>query len=56
MFGSLYVPKGRETFDIGLTDATGGALPQPHPNFTRAILEPFGECWAALRPRERARA
>jgi len=55
-FGSLYVPKGRETLDIGLADATGRALPQPHPNFTQAILEPFRESWAALRPRERVRA
>jgi sterol desaturase/sphingolipid hydroxylase (fatty acid hydroxylase superfamily) len=56
MFGSLYVPQGREAIEIGLADGTGAALPQPHPNFTQAMLEPFRESWMALRPHERVKA
>lgn len=45
MFGSLYLPQGREdlTFGIGDEDV------QPHTNLANAMLEPFAYAWKALR-------
>ena len=49
MFGTLYVPQGRETLEIGLADAEGNALPQPHGSLRAAMLVPFADSFAALR-------
>jgi len=39
MFGTLYVPRGRETISFGLLNGA----PQPHPTLRVAYLEPFRE-------------
>ena len=49
MFGTLYVPRERETLEIGLADAAGNALPQPHGSLRAALLVPFVDSFAALR-------
>lgn len=49
MFGTLYLPKGRESFDIGLADAEGNALPQPHGTLRAALLVPFVDSGRAIR-------
>ncbi|HEY6430452.1 MAG TPA: sterol desaturase family protein [Acetobacteraceae bacterium] len=46
MFGTLYIPHGREELTYGL----GGHQPQPHPNVLAAYLVPF---WEILPRRER---
>lgn len=51
MFGTLYLPKGRETFELGLADASGVALPQPHGTLRAALLEPFAASGRAVRER-----
>lgn len=49
MFGTLYLPRGRENFEIGLADAGGNPLPQPHPTLRAALIEPFVASGRALR-------
>jgi sterol desaturase/sphingolipid hydroxylase (fatty acid hydroxylase superfamily) len=49
MFGTLYVPRERETFDIGLADAAGNPLPQPHGTLRAALLQPFAASFQAMR-------
>ncbi len=46
MFGTIYIPHGREELTFGL----GGGTAQPHPTLTAAYLEPF---WAILPGRHR---
>lgn len=41
MFGSLYLPRGRETLRFGLADDEG----QPHPSLAAAMIEPFVHAW-----------
>jgi sterol desaturase/sphingolipid hydroxylase (fatty acid hydroxylase superfamily) len=41
MFGTLYVPTGREALDFGLSDEHGNALPDPHDSVRSALLLPF---------------
>lgn len=49
MFGSLYVPKGKEELEFGLADANGVPLPQPHGTFREALLRPFADSFRAWR-------
>lgn len=49
MFGTLYLPRGRENFEIGLADAAGNKLPQPHPTLSAALLQPFADSAMAIR-------
>jgi sterol desaturase/sphingolipid hydroxylase (fatty acid hydroxylase superfamily) len=51
MFGTLYVPRGREEFEIGLAESDGTPIPQPHPTFARALMQPLRDSRAALRRR-----
>jgi sterol desaturase/sphingolipid hydroxylase (fatty acid hydroxylase superfamily) len=55
-FGTLYVPKGRETFEIGLADEAGNPLPQPHGTLREALLEPFVASGRAAKQGLRRRA
>jgi hypothetical protein len=48
MFGTLYVPEGREALDFGLSDADGNALPQPHDGVLAALFGPFRASAGAL--------
>jgi sterol desaturase/sphingolipid hydroxylase (fatty acid hydroxylase superfamily) len=41
MFGTLYVPDGRQEIDFGLADAEGRPLPQPHGTLRQALLQPL---------------
>ena len=50
MFGSLYVPRGKEDLVFGLADANGVPIPQPHGSLREALLVPFRESIAVLRP------
>jgi len=43
MFGTLYVPRGRESLEFGVVDH-----PDPHPTWRRAMVEPFGYALRAL--------
>jgi sterol desaturase/sphingolipid hydroxylase (fatty acid hydroxylase superfamily) len=54
MFGTLYIPRGREIIAVGLADEFGAAVPQPYPTFTSALVEPFRESIAALDIQRRA--
>jgi sterol desaturase/sphingolipid hydroxylase (fatty acid hydroxylase superfamily) len=49
MFGTLYVPRGREQLTFGLADARGNRLPQQHPTLRHLLFRPFADSWAALR-------
>jgi sterol desaturase/sphingolipid hydroxylase (fatty acid hydroxylase superfamily) len=51
MFGTLYVPAGREQLTFGLADARGARLAQPHPDLRSALVAPFRESFAALKAR-----
>lgn len=51
MFGTLYVPRGRETLEFGLADREGRPLPQPHGSLGAALAVPLRESRAALRSR-----
>jgi sterol desaturase/sphingolipid hydroxylase (fatty acid hydroxylase superfamily) len=48
MFGTLYIPKERESLEFGLSDRNGTPVPQSHPTFVRAMIDPFRESAAAL--------
>jgi sterol desaturase/sphingolipid hydroxylase (fatty acid hydroxylase superfamily) len=53
MTGSLYVPRAEETgVTFGLADAEGRRLPQPFPNYRRALVDPLRAVWARLRGRD----
>ena len=45
MFGSLYLPRGREELSFGIA----GEERQPHPTLAAALLEPFGYAWRVVR-------
>lgn len=47
MFGSLYIPAGREELVFGLADGTGKLAPQIHGTFTEALVEPFRTAFLA---------
>lgn len=49
MFGTLYVPNGREEVTFGLADAEGRPLPQPHRTLREALAAPVVESWRILR-------
>lgn len=53
MFGTLYITRGREALDYGLADEKGVAIPQPHGTLRNALLVPFRDSFAALRPSAR---
>ncbi|MEZ5667662.1 MAG: sterol desaturase family protein [Alphaproteobacteria bacterium] len=53
MFGTLYVPKGREAVEFGLAERDGTPIPQPHPNLAAALLVPFRQFAAQLGARGR---
>lgn len=43
MFGTLYVPNGREELSFGVADKAGRLLPQRHTSLKTAFLVPFEE-------------
>ncbi|MFZ1773759.1 MAG: sterol desaturase family protein, partial [Rhizobiaceae bacterium] len=49
MFGTLYIPQGREEIAFGLGDADGRPIAQPHDNLRNALVLPLKESLAALR-------
>lgn len=53
MFGTLYVTHGREVLEFGLSDADGVPIAQPHGSLRAALLVPFRESFARLRPPRR---
>ena len=53
MFGTLYVPRQRETLEFGLSDRKGAPVPQPHSTLVRALIDPFRELAASLARRIR---
>jgi hypothetical protein len=53
MFGTLYVPNGRETIDFGLADAEGRPLPQPHGSLGQALIQPVRQALKAAGVRSR---
>jgi sterol desaturase/sphingolipid hydroxylase (fatty acid hydroxylase superfamily) len=55
MFGTLYVPKERETLAFGLGRDETGATIQPHPTLKAALVGPFLEAGAAAAVMIRAR-
>lgn len=55
MFGTLYVPRRKETLRFGLADRDGNPVPQPHPDLKAALLRPFQRSAAAARRRAQAR-
>ncbi|MBL8584164.1 MAG: sterol desaturase family protein [Rhizobiaceae bacterium] len=53
MFGTLYIPEGREDIEFGLADRDGIPIPQAHVSLGSALLVPVQESWAALSGRWR---
>lgn len=51
MFGTLYIPEGREDLVFGVADAHGVREPQVHTSLASAYLVPFAEASEALRAR-----
>jgi len=49
MFGTLYVPSGREALTFGVADRTGTPLPQRHTTLVSAYMVPFEEAAEAAR-------
>jgi sterol desaturase/sphingolipid hydroxylase (fatty acid hydroxylase superfamily) len=49
MFGTLYIPRGREELTFGLADAAGEKVAQPHGTLVRFMVEPFRASIRALR-------
>jgi sterol desaturase/sphingolipid hydroxylase (fatty acid hydroxylase superfamily) len=49
MFGTLYVPQGRERLTFGVADRDGNPLPQVHRTLRDAYLVPFEEAAQVLR-------
>ncbi len=43
MFGTIYIPKGREEIVFGVTDEIGGERVQPHATLREAYFGPLGE-------------
>jgi len=54
MFGTLYVPKGREEITFGVADRDGNLLPQVHNGLVDAYLVPFRESAKVIRRRSLA--
>lgn len=54
MFGTLYVPKGREALTFGVADRDGNPLPQRHTTLKSAYLVPFEEAFATGRKQRAA--
>lgn len=50
-FGTLYIPKGRETLEFGVADAAGRPEPQVHTSLVTAYATPFVEAARAMRAR-----
>ena len=48
MFGTLYVPKGREYLTFGIANSAGDRIPQPHPILRAALLGPFEDVWEEI--------
>lgn len=51
MFGTLYVPRGREAISFGIADAEGVRIAQPHPDLRQALWTPLRDIGAMLRRR-----
>jgi len=49
MFGTLYIPEGRETLRFGLGDAEGNEIEQLHPTLAAALMTPIRQSLATLR-------
>ena len=45
MFGTLYIPAGKESIRFGLGDAQGRPMLQPHPTLWRALTQPLLRMW-----------
>ena len=54
MFGTLYVPEREEALVFGIGDGQGGTVTQPYPTLRDALIKPFRESAAALRPQRHA--
>ena len=54
MFGTLYIPQRYETLVFGIGDGQGRPIAQPYPTVRDALIKPFRESAAALRPGRRA--
>jgi len=52
MFGTLYVPSGKEELEFGVADQTGTLMPQKHTGLKTAMLVPFQEAAEALEARD----
>jgi sterol desaturase/sphingolipid hydroxylase (fatty acid hydroxylase superfamily) len=50
-FGTLYVTKPGEAIRFGLGDSAGRPLPQRHPTFVAAMIDPITRAWAVMRGR-----
>jgi sterol desaturase/sphingolipid hydroxylase (fatty acid hydroxylase superfamily) len=48
IFGTLYVPQGKEELVFGLADDAGQLIKQPHPSLTAALIRPFIDSTAAI--------
>jgi sterol desaturase/sphingolipid hydroxylase (fatty acid hydroxylase superfamily) len=56
MFGTLYIPQGRENLTFGVADREGNPLPQVHNSLAEAYMVPFGEAAEAVRQHRRSLA
>jgi hypothetical protein len=47
LFGTLYVPQGREEFPLGISCEEVGAA-NPHTNIAQILIEPVTTAWQTL--------
>jgi len=52
MFGTLYIPRGREALSFGIADRDGKPQPQVHASLRQAYLVPFQEAAKVLRSQD----
>ncbi len=48
MFGTLYIPEGKEDLTFGIADRDGVRIPQPHPTMRDALIGPFEDLWEEI--------
>ena len=56
MFGTLYIPAGREQLVFGLADSDGRPIAQPHDSLRKALADPLRESFDVMRARFKPQA
>ena len=52
MFGTLYIPDGKEELKFGLANHQGTSISQPYPTLRDALVGPFKEVWHKIKDKK----